>query len=296
MNEIIPFVYGEQPVRVVEIDGEPWFVLADLCRVLDLSNPTMVAERVDSDALSTAEVIDSMGRTQTVRVVNEPGMYQVIFMSRKSEAVAFRRWITSEVLPTIRKHGVYATADALDRMLADPTTMIRTLEALRDERAARVEAEQRAAELDVTASEQRARLRLVEPKAAAFDRWLSSNVDYAVDHVAKALAASNAKLPTGRQMGRNNLFDYLGLSRDKGGPGWIFRNARNQWTPYQQHGPAGAKRLTVKLGRYQDDTTGEEHATITVRITPKGVADIAVLLGVLPEAVAERLEADDAVA
>lgn len=295
MNEMIPFAYGEQPVRVAEIDGEPWFVAVDIAAVLDLGNIHSSIALLDDDERGL-HTMETPSGTQQVVVISEPGLYSLILRSRKPQATPFRRWITHEVIPTVRKHGMYATADALDRMLADPTTMIRTLEALRDERAARVEAEQRAAELDVTASEQRARLRLVEPKAAAFDRWLSSNVDYAVDHVAKALAASNAKLPTGRQMGRNNLFDYLGLSRDKGGPGWIFRNARNQWTPYQQHGPAGAKRLTVKLGRYQDDTTGEEHATITVRITPKGVADIAVLLGVLPEAVAERLEADDAVA
>ena len=150
--------------------------------------------------------------------------------------------------------------------------------------------------LTATVEEQGARLRLVEPKAAAFDRWLSSNVDYSVDQAAKALAASGATLPDGRKVGRNLLFDWLGTSRDKGGAGWLFRNPRNQWSPYQQHTAAGTKRLTVKLGRYQDEHTGEEHSTVTVRITPKGVADIAVLLGVLPEAVAARLESDDAAA
>lgn len=88
MSDVIPFTYEGSAVRTLLIDGEPWFVLADLCKVLDLSNPTMVADRVDSDALSTAEVIDAKGRTQTARIVSESGMYQVIFMSRKPEATA----------------------------------------------------------------------------------------------------------------------------------------------------------------------------------------------------------------
>ena len=65
MTALTPFVYGDRPIRVMTIDGEPWFVLADLCRVLDLSNPTMLAERLDSDALSAAEVIDRPTRTVT---------------------------------------------------------------------------------------------------------------------------------------------------------------------------------------------------------------------------------------
>lgn len=102
------FHYQSNPVRVVADEtGEPWFVLSDLCRILELSNPSMVANRLDEDALSQTEVIDSMGRTQTARTVSEAGMYEVVLRSDKEEAKAFRRWITSEVLPTIRKTGGY---------------------------------------------------------------------------------------------------------------------------------------------------------------------------------------------
>ena len=112
-----------------------------------------------------------------------------------------------------------------------------------------------------------------------------------------SLAATGARLPDGRTVGRNLLLAWMGTPATEGGPGWVFRNARHQWTPYQQHGPAGAKRLTVKLGRYEDSKTGAEHGTVTVRITPKGAADLAHLLGVLPEPVAQHLEgASDAVA
>ncbi|MDO4717522.1 MAG: BRO family protein [Propionibacteriaceae bacterium] len=115
MSDLVLFSYQDQEIRVLSVNGEPWFVLADLCKMLDLSNPSMVAERLDSDALSAAEVIDSMGRKQRARIVSEPGMYQAAFMSRKPEAAAFRRWVTHEVLPSIRKRGGYLTPEAAER-------------------------------------------------------------------------------------------------------------------------------------------------------------------------------------
>lgn len=104
---VVPFQYGNTAVRTVLIDGEPWFVLADLCRPLGLSNPSMVADRVESDALSSAEVIDSMGREQSARIVSEAGMYEVVLMSRKPEARMFKRWLTGTVLPEIHRTGSY---------------------------------------------------------------------------------------------------------------------------------------------------------------------------------------------
>ena len=109
MSSLQLFNYEHHEVRTLAIDGEPWFVLADVCKVLDLSNPTMVADRLDPDDLSTAEVIDSMGRKQNARVANESGIYDVAFMSRKPEARDFKRWVTRTVLPEIRKTGSFVT-------------------------------------------------------------------------------------------------------------------------------------------------------------------------------------------
>lgn len=154
----MPFFYGEQVVRTVMIDDEPWFVLADLCKVLELSNPTMVADRLDSDDLSSTEVIDSMGRTQRARMVNETGMYETVFMSRKPEAVSFRRWITGTVLPEIRRTGSYLSPtaipprlgeDLLDELEQSNNRTGQAIEVARAERArankaeARLEVEQR---------------------------------------------------------------------------------------------------------------------------------------------------------
>lgn len=106
-TDILPFDYGGETVRVVMIDGEPWFALADICSALDLSNPSQVASRLDEDALITNEVIDSMGRPQSARFVSEPGLYEVIATSRSPKAKPFKRWLFSEVLTSIRKTGSY---------------------------------------------------------------------------------------------------------------------------------------------------------------------------------------------
>ena len=110
MSSLQLYAYNGLEVRTQLIDGEPWFVIADICKVLDLSNPTMAAQTLDADDLSTTEVMDSMGRKQSARTTNESGVYQLVFQSRKPSARDFRRWVTKEVLPAIRKTGSYGVA------------------------------------------------------------------------------------------------------------------------------------------------------------------------------------------
>lgn len=112
MSTIIPFTFPEtgQPVRTVTIDGEPWFVARDACAVLDISNSRMAVARLDADGVSSTDVIDSMGRTQQASIVSEPGLYELIFQSRKPEARSFRRWVTAEVIPSIRRTGSFTVA------------------------------------------------------------------------------------------------------------------------------------------------------------------------------------------
>ena len=110
MNDITIFNHLGNNIRVTtDEQGEPLFVLKDVCDALDLKNISDVASRLDEDGVGTTEVIDNLGRTQKTNVVTEAGLYEVIFMSRKPEAKAFKRWVTSEVLPSIRKHGGYLT-------------------------------------------------------------------------------------------------------------------------------------------------------------------------------------------
>ena len=142
MNELQKvFNYGESPVRTIVKDEEVWFVLSDVCKVLELSTPSRVRERLDDGVSTTHTILDNMGRTQYATIINEDGLYDVILDSRKPEAKAFRKWITSQVLPSVRKHGAYMTDDVLERTISDPDYMIGLLTALKDEKFKRVEAE-----------------------------------------------------------------------------------------------------------------------------------------------------------
>lgn len=112
MDKLKVFDYKGREVRTVEQDGELWWVLKDVCDVLTLTHPEMVAKRLDRDEANQIGVIDSLGREQKTTVINEAGLYNVILRSDKPEAKDFKRWVTHEVLPSIRKHGAYVTARA----------------------------------------------------------------------------------------------------------------------------------------------------------------------------------------
>ena len=103
-------------VRTLNLNGEPWFVAADVCSVLDLSNPTIAVSRLDEDERAKF----NLGRQGDATIVNEPGLYTLVLGSRKPEAKAFKRWITHEVLPNIRKHGVYITDEKLKLFAEHP--------------------------------------------------------------------------------------------------------------------------------------------------------------------------------
>lgn len=108
MNELTVFQnpeFGE--VRTLERDGEPWFVLRDVCNALHISNTAETAKRLDEDEVDFTDVTDRSGRTQQMGIINESGLYSVILRSNKAEARPFQKWVTSEVLPSIRKTGRY---------------------------------------------------------------------------------------------------------------------------------------------------------------------------------------------
>jgi len=178
VSAIIPFNFPEtgQPVRTVSIDGEPWFVATDICGVLEISNSRMAVSRLDSDGVSTADVIDSMGRSQRASIVSEPGLYELIFQSRKPEARSFRRWITQDVIPSIRRTGGYTIAPPTPA-LPDLTTPQGVL-ALAQEFT-------RTAEQLVEADR---KLKELEPKALAHDTLMAAqDGDLLVRQAAKAI-------------------------------------------------------------------------------------------------------------
>ena len=164
---LVPFNYGATEVRVVTIDGEPWFVLADLCKILDLPNRSMVARRLDDD-MKGVTPIDTPGGRQSVTIVSEAGMYEVVIRSDKPEAAAFRRWITGTVLPEIRRTGSYSPAPALP---VDRTELLAR------------------AVLEATAAleEKEAHIRELAPRAAVADELMDATGLLSLQELAKAL-------------------------------------------------------------------------------------------------------------
>lgn len=192
-------------VRTVIIDGEPWFVLKDVCGILGLTTPARVAERLDEDEVNLTHLTDSLGRAQETTVVNESGLYNVILRSDKPKAKPFRKWVTSDVLPTIRKHGAYMSAEVIERTLNDPDFIIQLATSLKKERQARKLAED-------TIKEQKP---LVD--FAIHVTESSDTVD--VGEFAKIVKNENINI------GRNRLFE------------WLRRNGylMNGNTPYQKY-------------------------------------------------------------
>lgn len=114
MNELMAFSFGDKLVRSVEHNGSPWFIAVDVCKCLELNQVTNALLSLDDDeaALSTVKVRSSNGTLQKreMNIVNESGLYSLIFKSRKESARQFQKWVTSEVLPSIRKTGTYGRA------------------------------------------------------------------------------------------------------------------------------------------------------------------------------------------
>lgn len=145
MNELMLFQKEEfGRVRAVEKDGEPWFVAKDVCECLELTNTSQTLSYLDDDEKGITSN-DTPGGKQEMSIVSEPGLYSLILRSRKPEAKAFKRWIVHEVLPAIRKHGIYATENVVDQILDNPEFGIQLLTKLKEEREARIHAENRVA-------------------------------------------------------------------------------------------------------------------------------------------------------
>lgn len=225
--------FGE--VRTIAKDGEPWFVAADVCKVLDLSNPTIAASRLDEDERAKF----NLGRQGETTVVSEAGLYTLVLGSRKPEAKAFKRWITHEVIPTIRRHGAYATETTIESIIADPESGIKLLQALKAEQERRKEAE-------AIAEAQR-------PKALFADAVAASDNSILVRELAKILRQN------GVETGQNRLFRWM---RDNG---YIMRYT-NVPTQYSME-----RGLMEVKERAINNPDGSVRITQTIKVTGKGI-------------------------
>ena len=180
MNNIQIFKYENNDVRTVELNGEPWFVLKDVCAVLGISNHKMTAQRLDADEVILTDLTDSMGRQQETTVINESGLYNVILRSDKPEAKPFRKWVTSEVLPSIRKNGGYIAGQ---EQLTPSELMAKAL----------LVANKTLAERDARISELTVQNAIMQPKAEYFDELVDRNLLTSFRETAKQLGVEEKK-------------------------------------------------------------------------------------------------------
>lgn len=196
-------------VRTVLKDGEPWFVAADVCKALEIGNPTDVMRRLDADE-RTLVSIEGASNGLPVNAVNEPGLYTLVLSSRKPEAKAFKRWITHEVIPSIRKHGLYAA----DELLANPDLFIKVLQDLKEERA-------RAAQLATQNAVQSQQIAEMQPKVSYYDLILQNQSVMPIVQIAKDYGFSARAM--------NQKLHELGVQYKSGGV----------WLLYQKYAPEG---------------------------------------------------------
>lgn len=235
------FGYEGKEVRTVLRNGEPWFVAADVCAVLELERQQDSVRYLDDDEKGACLVDTSSGR-QSMTVINESGLYSLILRSRKPEARKFKKWVTAVVLPSIRKHGLYATTATLETMLSDPDTMISVLQKLKDEQTRRRELEAKVIE--------------DYPKVVFHDTIQAINSE---GILVKDMAAllTNA----GYKTGTHRLFAWL---REQG---YLCKNAGYWNKPKQWAIDAGF--FVCREGFYIC-ANGETHTSVTPLVTPKG--------------------------
>lgn len=183
MNELKVFTnetFGQ--VRTVVKGNEPWFVAADVCRALEIGNVSMALSRLDDDEKGIS-LTDTLGGKQEMTIVNEPGLYSLVLGSRKPEAREFKRWITHEVIPSIRKYGMYAT----DELLANPDFAIQVFQELKAEREAKKA-------LMAQNAVQAQRIAEMEPKVTYYDEVLKCKDSLPTSIIAKDYGWSAKRL------------------------------------------------------------------------------------------------------
>ena len=239
-NNIVPFVNDEfGTVRTVVIDSEPWFVAADVSKALEIVNHHDALTRLDDDEKSGVALTDPHGREQITNIVNEPGLYSLVLRSRKPEAKAFKRWIVHEVVPAIRKHGLYA----IDDLLANPDLGIAALQALKAER-------EKNKELTAQVAIQSEQIEELKPKATYYDVVLNCK-----DLVPTTLIAKDFGMSA--QAMNEKLHDFH--VQFKQGRTWVlyskYQNsgyAQTVTVPYNNHGKTGVNQNLkwTQKGRY----------------------------------------------
>lgn len=238
-TEIQTFNFNNATLRTLtDENGEPWFVAKDVCDVLELNNVSQALTRLDNDEKSSIILNDGTPGTPTKTIVSESGLYSLIIASRKPESHEFKRWVTHEVLPSIRKHGAYMTQQTIDKALTNPDFLIQLATRLKEEQE---------------------KVKALEPKAQALDAFTNVEDKLLVRDAAKVL--SNAGTP----ISEKQLREWM-VTND-----WIYKTG-GSWHATARHCTAGhlTMVMSTKHGTKADGTTFAFPPTVL--ITRKGLA------------------------
>ncbi|WP_283309108.1 phage antirepressor [Streptococcus dysgalactiae] len=232
MQEI--FNFKGQEVRTVTINNEPYFSNSDVCRILEINNPSQALKRLKADGVISNEVIDSLGRKQKMKFVSESNLYKLIFQSKKQEAEAFTDWVTSEVLPAIRKHGAYVTDYKAVDLLTNPNALGNFLQGL-TEQVKRLET----------------KIEKDKPKVLFADAVSASKSSCLIGELAKILKQN------GINIGQNKLFQWLRAN------GYLISRRGESWNQPTQK--------SMQLGLFELKKTAINHSDghTTTNVTPK---------------------------
>ena len=255
MNELKIF---ENPdfgkVRTMEIDGEPYFVGKDVAEILGYNEPhKAIARHVDKDDGMKRPIIDEIGRTQETTIINESGLYSLILSSKLPKAKEFKRWVTSEVLPSIRKHGLYAT----EELISNPDIAIAAFQALKEER-------EKNRKLTDTVAVQNQQIAELQPKASYYDVVLNCKDLLSITEIAKDYGKSAKWL--------NNYLHENKVQYKQG----------NIWLLYQNHAEKGYTNTKTQTFNGND---GNVHTKVHTYWTQKGrlfIYDLLKSKGIVP--------------
>lgn len=237
-TEIQIFNFNNATLRTLtDENGEPWFVAKDVCDILGLENSRKATAELDPDEKNTVTIKDGIPGNPNKTIISEPGLYTLIIRSRKPEAHEFKRWVTHEVLPTIRKHGAYMTQQTLDKALTNPDLLIQLATKLKEEQE---------------------KVKALEPKAKALDTFTNVEDKLLISDAAKVLSNS------GTPISEKQLREWM--TND----GWIYRS-NGSWHATAKHCTAGHL-VMVMSTKYATKSDGTKFAfPPTVRITRKGL-------------------------
>ena len=241
MNELQIFNFNNNKVRTVLINDEPFFVGKDVAEILGYAEPrSAVSKKIDNEDRAVAKIATPSG-TQEMTVINESGVYSLIFGSKLPQAKEFKHWVTSEVLPTIRKHGAYMNEKTLEQALTSPDFLIKLATELKEEKEKR-----KKLETDNNA---------LKPKALFADAVQTSNDSILIGQLAKLIKQN------GYSIGQNRLFDRL--RKD----GFLCTKGENYNMPTQKSMNMGLMEIKERTVNNPD---GSIRITKTTKITGKG--------------------------